>query len=72
MTTLLETAFEKASALSEIEQNRFAKLLMEEIRSEQQWDALFSESEDMLAQMADSALDAYAHTQTTPLSQEQL
>ncbi len=34
MPTLLETAFEKASELSEIEQNRFAKFFIEEIESE--------------------------------------
>ena len=59
MTTLLETAFEKASALSELEQNRFAKLFMEEIESEKKWDILFSESEDLLADMADVVLDDY-------------
>ena len=31
MTTLLETALKKASELSEIEQNRFAKLFIEEM-----------------------------------------
>ena len=34
MITLLETAFEKASKLSELEQDRFAKLFLEEIESE--------------------------------------
>jgi hypothetical protein len=72
MTTLLETAFEKASTLSEIEQNRFAKLFMEEIQSEKKWDKLFSESEDLLAQIADKALDDYTNAKTTPLTQEQL
>ena len=33
MTTLLETVFEKVSELSEIEQNRFTKLFIEEIQS---------------------------------------
>ena len=59
MTTLLETAFEKASALSELEQNRFAKFFIEEIESEKKWDILFSESEDLLADMADIVLDDY-------------
>ena len=59
MTTLLETAFEKASALSELEQNRFAKLFMEELESEKRWDILFSKSEDLLADMADVVLDDY-------------
>jgi hypothetical protein len=72
MTTLLERAFKKASTLSEIEQNRFAKLFMDEIQSEKKWDALFSESEDMLGQMADMALDDYSNKKTTVLTQEQL
>ena len=70
MTTLLETAFEKASELSEIEQNRFAKLFIEEIQSEKKWDELFAESEDILADMADIALDEYHNNLTTPLEQE--
>jgi hypothetical protein len=72
MTTLLETAFEKASALSEIEQNRFAKMFMDEIQSERKWDELFSESEDVLADMADMVLDDYTNAKTKPLTQEQL
>jgi len=72
MTTLLETAFEKASELSEIEQNRFAKLFMDEIQSEKKWDNLFSESEDVLSNMADMALEDYNKNDTTPLTQEQL
>jgi hypothetical protein len=72
MTTLLETAFEKASELSDIEQNRFAKLFIEEIQSEKKWDSLFSESEDLLSDMADMALDDYKNNNTTPLTQKQL
>ena len=72
MTTLLETAFEKASELSEIEQNRFAKLFMDEIQAEKKWDNLFSESEDVLADMADMALEDYNKNDTAPLMQEEL
>ena len=72
MTTLLETAFEKASTLSEIEQNRVARFLIEEIRSEQKWNALFAESEDELAQIADAVLEDYTAGQTTPLTPERL
>ena len=72
MTTLLETAFEKASELSDIEQNRFAQFFIEEMQSEKKWDNLFSESEDMLAQMADKALAEYENNETTLLTQEQL
>lgn len=72
MTTLLETAFEKASALSDIEQNVFAKMFIAEIESEKRWDNAFSESEDLLSQMADSALGDLKDKKTTPLTQNQL
>ena len=72
MTTLLETAFEKASLLPEIEQNRFAKILISEIQAEKEWDLLFSESEDILEQMADDALNDFKNNSTKPLTQDQL
>jgi len=72
MTTLLETAFEKASKLSELEQDRFAKLFLEEMESEKKWDKLFSESEDLLAQMTDAALNDYTNGKTISLKQEEL
>jgi len=59
MTTLLESAFEKISALPEMEQNIYAKNLLEEIESEKKWDSSFSESEDILSQMADSVLEDF-------------
>lgn len=40
--------------------------------SEKEWDNLFSESEDILAQMADNALEEFNSNTTTPLTQEQL
>lgn len=64
MTTLLETAFEKISALPEIEQNIYAKNLLEEIASEKKWDSSFSESEDVLSQMADNALEDFKSNNT--------
>jgi len=72
MTTLLESAFEKISALPEMEQNIYAKNLLEEIESEKKWDSSFSESEDILSQMADSALEDFKNNDTKPLTQDQL
>ena len=72
MTTLLESAFEKISTLPEIEQNIYAKNLLEEIESEKRWDSSFSESEDMLGQMADEALKEFQNNETTLLEQEKL
>lgn len=64
MTILLETAFEKISVLPEIEQNIYAKNLLEEIASEKKWDSSFSESEDVLSQMADNALEDFKSNNT--------
>lgn len=72
MTTLLETAFKKISALPEIEQNIYAKNLLEEIASEKKWDSSFSESEDVLSQLADNALEDLKSNNTKLLIQDQL
>ena len=55
-TSLLEKAFDVASKLPALEQNILARTLLDEIESERKWDELFSESEDVLAQMAAEAL----------------
>ncbi|MEA2027776.1 MAG: hypothetical protein U9N49_02220 [Campylobacterota bacterium] len=67
MTTLLEDAFEKVSQLSNIEQNRYAHFILEEIEAEQKWDKLLGESEILLESMADEALHEFEKSQTTPL-----
>lgn len=72
MTTLLETAFEKASTLSKSEQNIYARIFIEEIEFEKKWDSAFSSSEDMLGQMADEALKNFKNSDTNTLDQEQL
>lgn len=56
MTRMLEKAFEAASKLPVLEQNVLARVLLDEIASEQKWDALFAESEDVLALLAAEAL----------------
>lgn len=72
MTTLLESAFERISNLPEIEQNIYAKSLIDEIESEKRWDSAFAESEELLSQMADSALEDMKQERTKPLTQDQL
>ena len=58
MTALLEQAFQKASELSEEEQNLLAQVLLEDLAAENKWDVtLASEaSQNMLGSMADEAL----------------
>ncbi len=58
MNDLLQKAFERASTLPTDEQERFARFLLAELESEQQWTELFSrpESEELLDRLADEAL----------------
>ena len=59
MTPSLEQAFAEASKLSELQQNQLAQWLLDEILSEQKWDRLFTESEDLLTTLAEEALAEY-------------
>lgn len=72
MTKLLEKAFEKASSLSELEQNALAKWLLEELDSEQKWDRLFAASEDLLDRLADEAIEDDRQGKTQPLDLDSL
>lgn len=59
MTQLLNSAFEKVSQFSETEQNIFARFILDEIENEKKWEHSFANSEDLLAQMADEALEDF-------------
>lgn len=59
MTRLLEEAFEKASELSEAEQDDFAELILDELESDRRWEQAFEDSQDALEQLADEALDEH-------------
>ncbi len=69
MTELLQQAFDRASELSEKQQDEFARFLLAELDSERRWDELLNlpESEDLLGQWADEALDAHRAGCTLPL-----
>lgn len=64
MTKLLEKAFEKASQLPSVEQNSFAKWMLEELESEKKWEEDFAASEDFLDKLADEALVAHEQGKT--------
>lgn len=72
MTKLLEKAFEEASKLSEVEQNSLAKWILEELEADKQWDEAFAESEDILDQLANEALEAHKQGKTKPLDIDKL
>jgi hypothetical protein len=59
MTKLLEKAFKRASKLSDLEQNTFAKWVLGELGSEKKWEVMFAVSEYMLDKLADKALDEH-------------
>ncbi|MEZ8217599.1 hypothetical protein [Fervidibacter sacchari] len=59
MTDLLRKAIERLSQLPEHEQDAVAAWILEEMESEQRWQNLFAQSHDLLAKMADEALQEY-------------
>lgn len=67
MTHLLKHAFAKAAKMSENQQNAFARWVLEELDSEKRWDKAFAKSQDVLALMAENALQEHAHGKTRPL-----
>jgi len=67
MTKMLEKAFAEVAKLPEIEQNKVAKWLLDELASEKDWETLFSDSEEALNQLADEALEEHRHAKTRPL-----
>jgi hypothetical protein len=72
MTNLLQQAFKKASQLPPNEQDAFGAWMLEEFRLEQRWQELFARSQDMLAKMADEALEEHKAGKTLPLDPDTL
>jgi hypothetical protein len=72
MTALLEKAFEQATKLPEEEQNALAQWLLIEMESEKDWSRAFADSEDVLAKLADEAIEAKRQGRTTPLDVDRL
>lgn len=67
MTQLLEQAFAEAAKLPDLQQNRLAKWLIDELLIEKKWDSSFTESEDLLEELANEALKEYRAGKTKPL-----
>ena len=67
MTQLLERAFSEASKLSEKEQDAVAAFVLEELASEERWDAAFASSQRQLSEMAQAALREYEAGVTRPM-----
>ena len=69
-----EDAFEDAAKLPEVEQDRIARLLLEEMESDRKWDELFAtpESEAFLERMVEQTQAEHNAGLTKPLSLEDL
>ena len=72
MTKLLKKAFSEVSKLPEVEQNIFAKWLLEELASERRWEKTFAESEDVLSKLAKDALKEHKEGKAKPLNIDEL
>jgi hypothetical protein len=60
MTSLLEKALRKAARLPEAEQDRIARVVLDEIEDEARWQASFAKSQDQLAALASAAREEIA------------
>jgi hypothetical protein len=72
MTRLLEEAIAKVRQLSETEQNAIARLVLDEVESERQWDERFANSTDKLRKLADKAWAEHEAGQSEDLDPEKL
>ena len=72
MTKLLETAFNKAKALSDNEQDAIATIILEEINDEIKWDKTFAKSQKILELMASEAMAEDYAKKTEPLDPNKL
>ena len=72
MTELLKKAFDEASKLPREQQDAIASLLLEELKSDQNWDQVFEHSQDPLAKLANEALAEDERGETEDLDPSQL
>jgi hypothetical protein len=72
MTTLLQKAVAKAQGLAPSEQDALAKLILEEIENDAQWEAAVAKSPEKLRKLGDKAWAEYEAGLTQPLDPEKL
>jgi hypothetical protein len=72
MTKLLEKAFAEAVKLPEQEQNALANWILKELASENQWAEQIAGSLEVLAGLADEALNEYHGGESQELDPDQL
>ena len=72
MTQLLEQAFAAAARLPDAEQDALARALLAELASEGAIDAALGRRPDVLARLADEALEEHRAGRTQPLDPDTL
>ena len=72
MVQLMEKTLAEINKLSVDEQESFAAWILEELTSEQRWDAAFAQSGDLLDQLAEEALAEHRVGKTLPLDSDTL
>ncbi len=71
MTKLLQQAFQEAEKLPSMEQDEFAKWMLDELRAEERWQQAFANSQEALAQLAYEALEERRQGKTEPLNPDE-
>lgn len=72
MTKLAAEIWEKLQELADAEQDRLARIILDDIESDRRWDELFAKSQDMLAEMAAEAKADFEAGRTEPLIPDEL
>jgi len=72
MTNLLKEAFDRASELPPEDQDAFARRLLADLESEARWADAFAGSQDLLAKLADEALEEFIAGETEILDPNDL
>ena len=70
--TELELAFSEIEKLPPAEQKVFAAWILEELHSDERWSKLFTQSGEILSQLADEALAEHKGKKTKKLDPEAL
>jgi hypothetical protein len=72
VTKALEQAFVEAAKLSLKEQDWLATWILREVAEEQRWSEIFASSADMIARLADDAIEDLRSGRAEPLDPERL
>lgn len=72
MTQLLDKAFAEAAKLPEDEQDALARAVLDELAGERRWDELFSQSQDVLGDLAAEAMAEYRAGRSHKLDPDKL